>query len=444
MRSWQFLVDRLGQRYVYAVSSSLVSKVATVLTQLIVMPLAARALGVDAFALYVVLLSAMGWLALANPGIAPTLSIEIARNSVGGSLDAERTLVSSAFFLSSAIALAVAAFFLVIVYIFPVDLWFGKEGYGLRALIRDCLALVALAFVMQSVLVIFEAAHVGRQRQHLVNSVMAVSAIPTLITVTVTSIFSNSLVLFLAATIFPSQVIRLAFLVFTTRFYKSLIPRFRQIKVSVVRGLASVGSVYALAGTFGNFLAHVLPITLVSRTYSAEPTAAFGTVMNLVILISGVTAMIVSPAVPGLAAAWVERRISGVRKAYFGLLAAGMGFSVLVAAVLIFFGPQVMQFWMRGSIDPEPSLMGWAGVYFVFATWEVIHFTVLSALREIKVASLLVFGRALLGALLMVYFLPTETSAAPFVVMVVCIALVNAIPLFLILRTKLALQHDSA
>lgn len=444
MKSWQVLIDRVGRRYVYAVGSSLVSKIATVLTQLAIMPLAASALGLEVFAVYVVLLSATGWLSLANPGIAPMLSIEIARNSVSGAEGSEQTLLSSAFFLSGAIATVVAVLALAAIYVFPVDRLFGNGYFSFRGVIQSCLLVVVVAFVAQSVLVIFEAAHIGRQRQHLVNVVMAVSAIPTLLAVVAVAKLSDSLLLILAATLVPPLIVRLIFAVSSTHIYATLTPRLRCARLSVARGLASTGGVYSLAGTFGNFLAHVLPITLVSLAYDAESTAAFGTVMNLIILISGVTAMIVGPAVPSLATAWVERRKDTVKKAYLLLLGAGMGFSLLVAALLIFFGPLIMQLWMRGQVNVDPALMFWAGVYFVFATWEVIHFTVLSALRQIKAASLLVFCRALLGALFMALYLPTGSSATPFVIMTACVMCVNAIPLFLILRTTFGRLHALA
>jgi len=176
---------------------------------------------------------------------------------------------------------------------------------------------------------------------------------------------------------------------------------------------------------------------MVGRVLDPAQTGAFAATLHLVTLLSGVTAMLVSPAVPAIASSLVLRDGYWVNNAYKKLLFVSLGFALAAALVLAIAGDRIFELWLRGAVQPVWGLLAGAGVYLVLSTWEVVHFSILVAMHRAATASLLVFARAVAGAILTQLVLPTGETATPFVAMCFSILLIDSVPLFLMVRSGL-------
>ena len=420
--------------YRLAVVSSLVSKFGTTALQLLLTPLAATALGVDGFALYVMLIAASGWLAITSLGLGPILSVQVACNVADGTAIREKVIISSAFLTSlgfSLIAATIAAFSVIAL---PTSLIFGSQ-FELRS--REVVVgflLLTVVYVIQVNLSIIEAAQAGLERQHTTNLVVAIGALITLPVIFAVARLVPNPVAMLAAGILPTIFLRSGHALWLVCKRKSMLPRWRYFDIQVVKLLIAGGAVYSLAGSAGNFISHALPTIMVGRVLDSAQTGAFAATLHLIILLSGVTAMLVSPAVPAIASSLAQRDGYWVRNAYKKLLFVSLGFALAAALALAMAGEQIFEVWLRGAVHPGWRLLVAAGVYLVFSTWEVVHFSLLVAMHRATVASLLVFARAVAGAIITQAVLPAGENATPFVAMCFSIMLIDSVPLFLLVR----------
>jgi O-antigen/teichoic acid export membrane protein len=421
--------------YSLAVGSSLVSKLSTTMLQLVLTPLAAVALGVEGFALYVMLIATSGWLAITSLGLGPILTVQVALNVVDGSPNHEQVLVASAFWASIALSTLTVMAATAVVFSFPADQIFGPQ-FGSRSseLTIGFLMLTAVYF-LQTNLSIFEAVQAGLQRQHTTNLSFAMGALATLPVAFVVAKPTVTAAEMLAAGLLPTIFVRSVHVMWLILKRTSIIPSWYKFDLKVVKNLVSRGAIYSLAGGAGNFISHALPIILIGRVLDPEQTGAFAATLYLIILFSGVTTMIVSPAIPAIASSLAQRDNLGMRDAYKKLLLASLGFSFVAAFVLALAGEYIFEVWLRGTVRPDKALLVSAGAYFVLSTWEVVHFSILVALNKVASASLLVFTRSVVGAILTQAILPTGEMITPFIAMCFAILLVDSVPLYLLVKS---------
>jgi O-antigen/teichoic acid export membrane protein len=426
--------------YRLAVASSLVSKLGTTLLQLLLTPLAAMALGVEGFALYVMLIAASGWLAITSLGLGPILAVHVACNVVDGTAQREQIIVSSAFWTSLGFSLLAATLAAVAVIALPTNLIFGSQ-FELRSreVVVGFLTLSAV-YVLQVNLSIFEAVQAGLQRQHTTNLVIAMGALVTLPIVFAVARWVPTPVAMLAAGILPTIVLRLGHALWLVSKRISMLPRWHCFDTQVVKLLLSSGAVYSLAGSAGNFISHALPTIMIGRVLDAAQTGAFAATLHLITLLSGVTAMLVSPAVPAIASSLAQRDKLWVSGAYIKLLLASLGFAIAAALVLSIAGDQIFEAWLRGTVQPSWGLLVSAGAYFVLSTWEVVHFSLLVAMHKAAIASVLVFTRSVAGAIITQTVLPAGEGATPFVAMCLAILIIDSVPLYLLVRSGLRIE----
>ncbi len=423
--------------YRLAVASSLVSKFGTTLVQLLLIPLASIALGVEGFALYVMLTAASGWLTIASLGFGPVLSVQVASNVVDGTSQREQVIVASAFWTSLGLSLLAATAAAVVVLTIPASQIFGAQFEQHSGEVILGFLLLTAVYVLQVNLSIFEAVQAGLQRQHTTNLVVALGALTTLPIVFLVADWRPTPVSFLAAGLLPTLALRLAHALWMCCRRMSMLPRWQSFDIKVVKLLLSSGAVYSLAGSAGNFISHALPTILIGRVLGPVETGAFAATMHLIILLSGVTAMLVSPAVPVIASSLAQRDYRWVQNAYNKLLIGSMGFAFVSATVLVLAGEQIFEVWMRGTVQPNPWLIVSAGAYFLLSTWEVVHFSLAVAMRKAVIASWLVFSRSVAGAALTAVVLPIGGAGTAYIAMCVAVLFVNSIPLYLLVRSGL-------
>lgn len=423
--------------YRYSLLSSLISKGSTALLQVICLPLMTAALGPKGFALYAMISAAGSWLALANIGWGPNLAVRIARNRVAGSEDVEKELFSSAFYSNLGISLLVVIVAGLAVVLGPTGSVFG-ETYASdhKAITLGLLALI-LFFFCQVNLLIFESARAGYQLQYEINLVGAVAAIPTFLAIYLTLQLKPGPVELIIATIAPGVILRFFYAAYVWWTNDKFRPSLRRYSKTLSRSLAGDGLFYVLAGGVGNLLAHVFPVLLVGRIFSPEITAAFSVSMTLVLLFMGAVSIISAPLLPALADSLARGDKQWAYSTYRKIRNRTIGFTGAIVACLLLFQGQIFTLWLGGKLRMPVELLVASGIYLIASAWEVMHFSVLVGIGEVRKASILVFSRCVVGAIAMILIVPLAGETFAYVSMVACILVIFSVPAVLIVRRKL-------
>lgn len=425
-------------RFRYAVGSSVASKIATAAVQIIAMPVAALSLGSHGFALYAMLSAAVAWLTLSNLGIGPVLTVRLASAHAMGKMEDERNIFSSAFFPSLIISSLVSLSSLLTIWLVPIENIFGPLYVADLPTIRSGLTVFVGIFYLHTNLSLFEYAQSGYQEQYVQNLVSALSSVLSLLALLIFVKFDPTPVGLIFALNSPVVLLRFCNAIFVMLRYSHTRPSLKAFRWSICKTLMQNGAIYSLAGGVGNFLAHILPVILIGRLFSAESSAAFAATMNLLILASGVISMLSTPLWPAIADSIARGDRAWAERAYNRLLLAVMTFGFGTALALAFKGEWIFEIWFKGHINPAKNLILGAALYFVASCWESAHFSVLVGLHKISVASVLVFMRTVLGILAISVCLSTGGDASVFVIMFFSILLVDFIPLRMMVKRSLS------
>lgn len=417
-----------------AIGYSLASKIANAALQILSLPVAAVALGNHGFSLYVLMIAAVGWLSLLNLGLGAPLVKRISIASAVGRREDLRALLDSALIPNLLVSNLIAVIFLAIVWTGPVELLLGRQYVSDLIQARIGLTVLAIFFIIQSNIGIFESVQVALQEQHFTNLSAAIGAGVAFFAVLLVAKYSPSPVLLLCAVFFPPLVLRAANAVLLLMRHPGVAPGFNSFRFSVTRSLLGEGLIFSLAGGAGNFLAHVFPIFMIGRTGNSLETANFAAVMNSIIISAGLLGMITTPLWGALADSHARKDLSWIIRAYRKLQIFGIGIGLLVATAYAFIGEWIFSVWYRGVISPDHLLLTMAGLYFLLLCWENVHWTMLVGMGEIKRATLIYFMRGAVGAAVIalgvVEMGARNQGGVIFLILAVSCLVVSAVPLW--------------
>lgn len=418
-----------GRNFRYAVVSSMASKITTVAVQIIAIPIAALSLGAHEFALYAMLMAAVGWLTLSNLGIGPTLVVRLAAAHVRGSISEESHIFSSAFFPALAISTVVSLSAMLALWMLPVSGIFGALYINDLHTIRMGLTILICMFFLQTNISLFESAQAGYQKQYTANILAAISSLPCILAVYIVAKINPTPVNIILALNVPAILFKFGNAVWIMWTYPHIIPSLTNFRSDICKGLVKNGVIFSLAGGLGNFLAHILPVIIIGRVFASDVSASFSATMNVIILVSGVISMLATPLWPAISDSVVRGDREWAKRAYKRLLWSIMVFGLLVALFLGFRGEWLFGIWFKGEISPSHGLLVAAGLYFVALCWESAHFSILIGLHKIKVASVLMCIRSIVGVMATLVFISIGNEAIPFIVMFISIIIIDFIPL---------------
>ncbi len=130
-----------------AVVSSLVSKLGTILFQLVSIPIAWRVLGQAEFGLYTAVNLSLTTVSLLEVGVGPALTHGLTRARAAGDANAQSELGSTAFFLMTGIATLAGLVLAAVLITVPLPWIYGADFAGRESALRPALW-VGLAFLL--------------------------------------------------------------------------------------------------------------------------------------------------------------------------------------------------------------------------------------------------------------------------------------------------------
>lgn len=391
--------EERGRRLKYSISSSLLSKTGTAAVQLLALPIAIRALGVERFSIYVVLTSAVSWIGIANLGVGPYLAIRLAAAASLDDRETQKRLLASAFFPIGIAAGALCAAVLlsqmtgVFARFTPAAASAPGGGFGTAALI------LAALVIAQVLIGVFEAAQMGYQEQYFANLFSAAGNVCCFVALIYVSRFSPSVLGMVLAVNAPLVIGKGANVIHFLCGRSYLLPSFGSFSWPTSRELIAGGFAVSLVG-IGSFLSNQYPVIMAGRFCEPQTTATIAASLNMFILLMGIVSMTAAPLSPAISESAERGDMAWIRATYRRVVSVWVLGALPIACAVAFAGRKAMLLWFGGNVTPSDALMQSLALYFAIAAWEHVHYHFLLGLKRVWLPAILFFTRSVTGVIL--------------------------------------------
>ncbi|HVJ45325.1 MAG TPA: oligosaccharide flippase family protein [Luteolibacter sp.] len=382
-----------------AVVTSLVSKVGSVLLQLLSIPLAVRVLGREEFGLYTLVSLTLGTVSLLEIGVGPALTHGLSKARATHDDDAVRRLSSTSFFVMLVMAFAVASLMALIISTIPYPTLFGEKFAGKEHVLRPALWTGLGLFVSVFVLNLTERIREGYLEVATTNLWGAAGNLMGAVFVGAGIWFFHD-VWFLILAIQGAMVLsKIGNTVACWRKHPLTAPSLKSFDGSLVKGLLTDGlsftACFALSGLVEmNFCGWMI------GRFGGGPSevALFGVFMTLTVMQLGFVVMLSTPTWPAVAEALARGDMAWARGAARRLYFFGTGFAALASLGLVIVGPWAMGMWLGKSFEgTDRGILACYALYFLAHVWRHLNHAMMIGTGQVKrLAVIQIFETALM------------------------------------------------
>lgn len=399
-----------------AVITSLSGKGVSVITQLVAIPLAIGALGVERFGAYAMLTAIFLWTNTASSVVATALTLQIVSADAEGDANRESRLFSTAFFFALFLACGLAFAFQLLLAMLDIGQIFALKTPLFTAELRSAAAWMAVLLPANVVFSLAEATHAGYQRQYVNNILLTVANVFTIAGLLLVVQWSPSIQNMVLAMFLPATVSRVFNLLLLWRGRPHLLPRWGYAERPTLRGLLLMGSAFALT-QIGTFFYQQFPTFYVGRA-SGLSAAAYLSTMMLVISISGSFLIIFTqPLMPALRDANARLDHAWIRRTHQLALKRLVPYITLAALAISAFGSFFVSTLTRQPVEFDlPTQCLWAAFFWIVA-WEHIGYTFVVGMGRLWMAAWLYVLGSLLMLVASLYLVPSFGIAGAFAAM---------------------------
>lgn len=378
----QSLLTKRHRGIVFAFLSSAMSKGLATAAQFIALPLALHALGTGRYAAFLALQAFMAWAGLFGLGIVPTLPRFLSQAHAFENVEQERDLVGTAIiFMLLAGALLATVLLLLGTAISPIAIAGSQyASYGTEIDVSYRILSVLIAFQVTSNVMF--AIRSGYQELYISSSWTSAANVFVILGMFwlargAPTIWQFALALY--GPVILSLFLDAGLLGVQRPYLFAARPKFRRTAKSLLPHATN-----ALATQLSFFLVSYVPLIIVAHMFDARATAAYGTIVQIVVIGNSGMNLIVQSVVPAIANARAHGDFPWIRRAYLGALLAVLGVSVGFAAILTGLGPWLFKVWLRRDLGIDHTLCALFGAYFALSMSSMLHFSVLGALGELR------------------------------------------------------------
>jgi len=374
-----------------AILSSLPTKFANIIVQLVLLPIYATAIGTERFGAYTNIVALLGFIGMANLALGPATALRLARN-VDGDQDADRVTVSSTVAIFLVSALAEVLLLVGVLAVLPPETWLDKKFAPIMPEAVIAFWLVLGLNVLQRVGTVVEFVRLGRQEQSINNLAMGGATLLMIVGLLVGRVLFPSL--WLLPLIITGPIVLAAFAngFFLLRHHRYLVPRRAAVQKPAVLEVLRINLASAVmyVADYLTLPAFILIFTPVS---TVQAVSAVGVLMNIHRLALGVMATVTTPAYPALAQAvaagdsdWANRAFGKIR-----LFAIVYGAVFLLGMATV--GPWVIEKLYSPDFRPTGMQALAFGLFFAATTIEHGYYWYLVAFAREWLSSLLMLAR---------------------------------------------------
>lgn len=383
---------------IVSVSTGWIARLSAAIYTFIALPLILKALGSEAFAIYLYATNFPTWLALAMLGAQNSPAYFLARSVRSGN----RTLLRAR--LGTVLALPVCLVILSTLATTALIL-FKVVGTGIAApsLSGSTMAALLTALWLTAFLIIgsvFESVALGLGRAYVFNVVRIGALALSLIGVILAAMSSTNIALFVFVSIAP-QVLLLFFLGYRMMREAGVMPVFH---TGLLRHVLSRINRSVTSGFFLMMLPFVINVqlgpTIIGSIHGAAEVSTLLVLFRVLIFVAAFFAAITATSWPLLGQMHTKGEVRAFRR-NTGCLIGGC--VLLIAAIFAFtavFGGWALRLWLPGLDLNAPGLLAIFGGYLALYLWNTLWLAILCATGKIAVAGRLSAMEAGLGIVL--------------------------------------------
>jgi O-antigen/teichoic acid export membrane protein len=400
-------------------------KVLSLAVQLVAVAVAVRALHTGGFALFVTIASLVSWMSLAGLGVAPGLTLGIARASSVEDHQGEARLFSGSLILLGCTAGAILVVLLALANTEVITRQLGTWLNGDLGDARGAFAAMAILVAAQLVLSVPEAAQLGYQAQYATNAWICIGSAAVLILLLTIGSSINSVTEFVVISQGPLVVARVlnGVSLLAVRPYL-LRPGGVPIR-SLLRPL--IGSGLAFAGIqLAGYVVLQFGVLVLAASSTKESVALGGLILRGSTMASGVVVLVTTPLWPALTDAVARRDLRWARQAYWRLPAVLMAYASLGAVAIVVGLEWALDLWTGQRLTIDLTLRLCLAAYFMAGVLSHIYAIFLIGLGELRFTALILLGEAVIVAALEIVLIPALGVTGYVAALFVGTALVSA------------------
>ncbi len=382
-----------------AVFTSILSKGGNVLLMLISIPLAYHLLGEERAAIFGVMQSLMWLVSMADLGTGPGMVRRLAGAVASGDQERQGVIVSTAFFVSTALALTGGLIIALLFTAVPMTTLFSDAFAPYESELRQTAWVSLGIFVTLMILAALERAREGYQEIHIGNAFGSVHNV------------CAAGLLWLGIAVFPAPVFLIVavyglLIGFSGANAASLlwkrpwlVPSLRRIDRRLVRSMTFEGLALFAAGMVAPIVVREAPKFMLGRSDAhggAADVAHYWILTQLGLIGMGFVIMITRPLWPAMADAAHRRDFVWVGAARVQMMKYFAPCAVLVVCGFSLLGPWFTRWWLKTDGGITTAQFTAFGVLFAFSAWSHLHYVMLGSIGLARTAAIILLGEAAL------------------------------------------------
>lgn len=386
------------------ITKSLLVKVASVISNVLLVPITIGYLSPAAFGVWMTISSIMAWLSVMDIGLGHGLKNKVTELTVLGNRDLAREQVGGVFYVYGLITIIVVPIISILVYCISI-----KSALNADIASEVELKLVVFISAVSSV-VLFSLRSVGLlysalQKTWINDLCQGLGSITSLIGVFILVKFDGSrsiLHLSIAYAVLPIVVYLLAGLHLFTIEAPDLLPKIKDMKLCQAKEAVQMGLKFFLLQMIGLVLFSTTTI-IVAHVGNSIDVACYNVASRLISPFGQAFNIFISPLWPAFAAAqragdlaWIRSVIKKMRKAW--LLSIPVYVGIVLASGTIY------SIWIGKSLTVPFAVTAWVSVYYLANSYMGIHVSYLNGVGKLKLqitlGLVLVLGFALLSVMM--------------------------------------------
>ena len=426
------------RRVALTAAASALAKVVSVGTALISVPLTLHYLGVERFGVWMTISSLIAMLAFADFGIANGVLSAVAEAHGRNDRAALQRIVSSGFFMLTAIAAGLLVLFAVAYAHVSWHAVFNVQSELARAEAGPALAVFVACFACAIPLAVVQRVQMGLQQGFLASLWQCIGSLCALGGVLLAISLQGGLPwLVLALAGAPLMAALLNSLHFYLRSRPDLRPRLALFGAADAKRLARSGALFfVLQVTVA--VAYTSDSIVIAQLLGASAVAEYAVPEKLFGLITLAMSMVLAPLWPAYGEAIARRDFDWVKRALRRSFVVGVFVASCAAIALITFGPEVIELWIRDAVVPSFALMVALGVWKVVETGGIAVAMFLNGAKIVKLQILCAIPTAVIAVVLKVVLVMKLGVAGAVWASVLAYLLFTALPVAFNLHTLLS------
>lgn len=382
-----------------AVFTSFISKGGNILLMLISIPLAYRVLGQERAAIFGVMQSLMWFVSMADLGTGPGMVRRLAGAVAAGDRERQGAIVSTAFFVSTGLAIAGGLVIAALLSSVPLTTLFSDAFAPYESELRQTVWVSLGIFVVLMILTSLERVREGYQEVHIGNafgSVYNVCAAALLWF----GISSYPAPVFLIIAVYGLLILFIAANV-TSILWKRrwLVPALRKLDRRLVRSMTFEGLALFAAGSMAPILVREAPKFILGRSVNhggAADVTHYWILTQLSLIGMGFVMMITRPLWPAMADAAHRRDFAWVRSARLHMIKLFVPLAAIAVCGFALLGPWFTRWWLKTESGLTVTQFTAFGVLFALSAWSHLHYVMLGSMGLARTAAKILLAEAVL------------------------------------------------